>query len=370
MKNKINNKVVAAAFLGMVATAGYLFFANSKQLKTSNSPNSFGSAEVSVAVVQKQTVQLFQELPARVSASKISEVRPQIEGVIKKVKFTEGSFVKKGQQLYEIEPSIYQAASKSADRNLKTLRAKRDRYKILLEQDAVSKQEFDDLEASFAQAESDAEKAKTNFNYTKVLAPISGYIGKTNLTEGALVTANQAEVLTTITELDPIYVDMVQPIKEMQQLGDQKEIMVSLITDDPNYVAEGKLKFSEVFADASTDSVRLRALFSNKDKKLIPGMFVTAKLHLKPIEAILVLQRAAIRKADGGLMVWVVQGDVAKARPIKAEKISGDSWVVSEGLNDGDVVIVEGYLKVADGAKVNAVPFQSNAAQAEVLKNN
>ncbi len=367
MKNKINNKVITTIFFVIVAIIGYLFFANSKRAQVNDS-NSFGAAAVSVIVVQKQNVQLFQELPARVEASKISEVRPQIEGVIKKVKFTEGSFVKKGQQLYEIDPSIYQAASKSADRNLRTLSAKRDSYKILLEQDAVSKQEFEDLEASFAQAESDAKKAKTHFNYTKVLAPISGYIGKTNYTEGALVTANQAEILTTITELDPIYVDMVQPTKDILRLGEQKEILVSVETDDPNYVAEGRLKFSEVFADSSTDSIRLRALFSNKDKKLIPGMFVTAKLHLKPIEAVLVLQRAAIRMPDGGLMVWVVEGDFAKPRPIKADKVSGDSWVVLEGLNDGDIVIVEGYQKIADGSKVTSTPFENPDAKAEVKK--
>ncbi len=360
MRNKVK-KIKPAHVVGVLAVlfAGYFFWIKPKYNQANtNSASATRTTEVAVVTVKKQTVQLFQELPARVEAFKISEVRPQIEGVIKKVKFTEGSFVKEGQQLYQIDPSIYQAASNSADRNLKTLQAKRDRYQILLESDAVSKQEFDDVEAAFAQSQADAKKAKTNFNYTKVLAPISGYIGKSNLTEGALVTANQAEVLTTIAQLDPIYVDMVQPTKDMLQLGEQKGILVTVATDDPNYAAEGKLKFSEVFADQSTDSIRLRAVFTNKEQKLIPGMFVTAKLHLKAIEAVLVPQRATTRTPEGGLMVWVVAGDAAKERLIKAEKISGDSWVVEDGLVDGDIVIVEGYQKIADGDKVSAVPFR------------
>ncbi len=360
MRNKVK-KIKPAHVVGVLVIlfVGYFFWIKPKYNQANkNSASATRTTEVAVVTVKKQTVQLFQELPARVEAFKISEVRPQIEGVIKKVKFTEGSFVKEGQQLYQIDPSIYQAASNSADKNLKTLQAKRDRYQILLESDAVSKQEFDDVEAAFAQSQADAKKAKTNFNYTKVLAPISGYIGKSNLTEGALVAANQAEVLTTIAQLDPIYVDMVQPTKDMLQLGEQKGISVTVATHDPNYVAEGKLKFSEIFADQSTDSIRLRAVFTNKEQKLLPGMFVTAKLHLKPIEAVLVPQRATTRTPDGSLMVWVVAGDEAKPRPIKAEKISGDSWVVEDGLVDGDIVIVEGYQKVADGAKVSAVPFK------------
>lgn len=361
MRNKIKkqSKSIVAGVL-LVLIAGYFLWFNPKY-NQAGAINASGNraAEVTVVIVQKQSVQLFQELPARVNAFKISDVRPQIEGVIKKVKFTEGSFVKEGQQLYQIDPTIYQAASSSAERNLKTLRAKRDRYQILLEQDAVSKQEFDDVEAAFAQAESDAKKATANFNYTKVLAPISGYIGKSNLTEGALVTSNQSGILTTIAQLDPIYVDMVQPTKDALQLGDQKGVKVTVATDDPNYIAEGRLKFSEVFADESTDSVRLRAVFTNKERKLIPGMFVTAKLHLKLVEAVLVPQRATTRMPNGGLMVWVVAGGVAKPRPIKAEKISGDSWVVAEGLEDGEIVIVEGYQKIADGTKVNGVPFNA-----------
>jgi RND family efflux transporter MFP subunit len=226
--------------------------------------------------------------------------------------------------------------------------------------EAVSLQEYDDAIAAADQAKAALNKAKADIDYTKVYSPISGYVGKSNVTEGTLVTANQVGILTTVTQLDPIYVDMAQPTKDMLQLGQQKEIPVSLIMEGTEYQNTGVLKFSEVFADESTDSVRLRAKFSNKDKKLIPGMFVNAKLHLKPIDAITVPQKATNRGPDGSLIVWVVdQNNVAKPRPIKAEKTSDDNWIVSEGLADGEVVILEGFQKLSDGAKVKPIAVQT-----------
>ncbi len=361
MSNKIKKQSSLIVVSALVITiVGTFFWLNPKYNQASSFKASENrAAEVAVTIVQKQNVELFQDLPARVNGFKISEVRPQVGGVIKEIKFSEGSFVKKGQQLYQIDPVMYQSTWQSAQKNLKALRAKRDRYKILLEQDAVSKQEFDDIEASFAQADSDAQKAKANFSYSKVLAPISGYIGKSNLTEGALVDANQTNPLVTIVQLDPIYVDMVQTTKDALEIKDHNQIKVTIADENSSEIAEGKLKMIESFADESTDSVRLRALFENKNKKLIPGMFVKAKLHLKPIEVILVPQRATMRTPDGNLMVFVVQGDVAKMRPIKAERIFEDSWIVDSGLEDGEVLIVEGYQKIADGAKVNTVTFNA-----------
>lgn len=312
--------------------------------------------EVTAIAVKKNKVELSQELPGRVEAFKTSEVRPQVSGMIEKRLFNEGSFVKKNQPLYQINPTIYAANDESAAANLKTLQAKKERYEKLLEVDAISKQEYDDVVASFVQAASEAKKAKANLNFSKVLAPISGYVGKSNFSEGALVTANQVEVLTTITQLDPIYVDMAQPTKEALALSNQKEISVSLVSDDPNYSNFGKLKLTENFADETTDSVRLRAVFSNKDQKLIPGMFISAKLHLKPIEAITVPQKATTRMPDGSLSVWVIdQNNIAKMRMIKATQISGDNWIVESGLEEGEVVVLEGFLKIAEGAKVKAV---------------
>ena len=357
IKNKYR-KLIAFICLAAVAFCLYYFFW--LKPKSHQAPPAMAAmnniAEVNVITIKKELVQLSEELPARVSAFKISEIRPQIGGIIKKRTFEEGSFVHKDEQLYQINPAVYKTAFDEANQNLKTLRAKKERYKNLLKEDAISKQEFDDVNAAFATAEANFKQAKINLTYTEVRAPISGYIGKSNFTEGMLVTANQADVLTTITQLDPIYVDMVEPTKDMDNIKNQNEISVTVNLDDTTYKNTGKLKFSEVFADESTDSIRLRALFSNEDKKLIPGMFVTATLHFKPFEAITVPQRATNRAPGGALIVWVVDSDnTAKPRSIIAEKISGDNWIVESGLNEGDIVVYEGYQKLFDGAKVKPI---------------
>jgi len=343
-------KLIAVIFCFLVILAGYFFWIKPKYNQANVINASTNSAvEVTVVTVQKENPQLFIELPARVSAFKIAEIRPQIDGIIKKQTFTEGSFVKKGQMLYQIDPSSYQNTAEGSNNSLKAIRAKRDRYKILLEQDAISKQEFEDANSALGQAQSDAKKGN-------IYAPISGYIGKSNVTEGMLVTANQTTILTTIAQLDPIYVDMSQASKDAVKLGNQKDIPVSVITEDPTYQNIGKLKFSEVFVDESTDSVRLRALFSNKDKKLMPGMFVNARMHLKSSNTLTVPQRATNRAPDGSLIAWVVDKEnVVKPRTIKADQISGDSWVVIDGLSEGEVIVYEGFQKIADGAKVNPV---------------
>lgn len=357
IKNKYR-KLVAFICLAVIAFFLYYFFLLKPKSHQPNPAMVAMSAvpEVSVITIKKEFVQLREELPARISAYKTSEVRPQIGGVIKQRKFEEGSFVHKDEPLYQINPAAYKAAFDEANQNLKTLRAKKDRYKNLLKEDAIGKQEFDDVNAAFATAEANFKQAKINLTYTEVRAPISGYIGKSNFTEGMLVTANQADVLTTITQLDPIYVDMAEPTKDMDNIKNQNEISVTVNLDDATYQNTGKLKFSEVFADESTDSIRLRALFSNKDKKLIPGMFVTAILHFKPFEAITVPQRVANRVQGGALIVWVIDSEnTAKPRPIIAEKISGEDWIVESGLNEGDVVVYEGYQKLFDGAKVKPI---------------
>ena len=263
-----NHKVIAIVCSVAALLAGYFFWLQPKYNQANANKASLNPiTEVSVVQVKKHQINLTIDLPGRVNASKMSNLRPQVGGVIRKIKFIEGSFVKKGQQIYEIDSTIYKAAYASANSTLKSVRTKMNRYKNLLAQDAISKQEYDDITASLAQAKSEASRAKQNLNYTKVLAPISGYIGKSNFTEGALVTANQETALATITQLDPIYVDMEQPSKDVIALGHHQEIPVTLIDEDPSYDNIGTLKFSEMFADESTDSVRLRAIFSNKDKK-------------------------------------------------------------------------------------------------------
>lgn len=349
--------MIACAALLLVS--GYFFWYKPKYIAAkANVINLNKEIEVTVTNVAKQQVQLSTELSGRVNAHQISEIRPQISGVVRKIKFTQGSLVKKSQQLYEIDSDVYKAAYNSASRNLKALQAKKNRYKNLLAQDAISKQEFDDIKASFAAAQSEFSAAKKNLEYTKILAPISGHIGKSNITEGALVTANQTNILTTITQLDPVYVDFEQPSRDVISAGHHKKIPVTLFTDDPDYQNTGEVLFSEKFVDESTDSVRLRAIFQNKDQKLLPGMFVKGKIYLKPFKAITVPQRAASRAPNGALTVWVVdEGSFAKPRIIKADKIYQDSWIVKDGVNEGEIIVYEGFQKLADGAKVKPIPL-------------
>ncbi len=308
-----------------------------------------------VITIKTQEVQITKEIPGRVFAYKMSEIRPQVSGIIVKQLFTEGGFVKKGQQLYQVDPAIYQSDYSSSLVNLESARAKRERYQTLLAENAVSKQEYDEVSAVYAAAEAQYQKSKANLNYSKILAPISGYIGKSNLTEGSLVTAGQTEVLATISQLDPIYVDIMQPSKEVIKIDAQQEIKVGLVFEDSEEMF-GVLKFSEVFSDSSTDSMRLRALFSNQNKRLLPGMFVTAKLYLKPVNKITIPQRISTRNVDGTLTVWVVEKDnLAKQRVIKASGAFKDQWIISEGLNDGEMVVFDGFQKMFDGMKVNPI---------------
>jgi membrane fusion protein (multidrug efflux system) len=354
--NKNNKKITVLLFIIVALGAFYFFYLKPKLFAANQSGYGQGAPEVTVVTVKKQPIQLFLELPGRVIALKTSQVRPQVDGIVRKRVFAQGSFVKEGQQLYQIEPRVYQIAFDKAKTALKNAAAKQTRYQKLLEFDAVSKQEYDDAETALAQARADFKKAKTDLTYTKVLAPISGYVGSSNISSGMLVTANQPGFLTTIVQIDPVYVDMVQPSKEIEQLAKQKGIAVSLTIDGVPYENHGTFMFSEVFVDDSTDSVRLRAEFSNKNKKLMPGMFVSAKLHLKPFDALTVPQRATTHGDDGNLIIWVVdENNIAKPRIIKASQAFNDMWIVEEGLNEGEKIIYEGFQKIADGAKVSPV---------------
>jgi membrane fusion protein, multidrug efflux system len=364
---KKNNRFLPYAFLILIAALGYFYFSKFRNLPQNNAQaNQPMAMPVDVMIAQKQPVETIIELPARISGYKISQVRPQASGVIKKRNFVEGNFVKEGQQLYQIDSVIYEANYKKAKTNLKAVRAKRDRYKNLLEQEAISKQEFEDLEASLAQAESEYHSAKENFNYTKVYAPISGYVGKSNFTEGTLVSANQVEPLTTISSLDPIYADISQSSSEGVLLRKQKNIKVTLVVGEKEFEEKGELKMVESFVSESTDSIQLRALFSNKNQQLLPGMFATAKLHLPAFDAITIPQRAAVRNSSGNLTIWIVEGNVAKMRQIKAEKTINDNWIVEEGLNEGEIVIIQGTMKIFEGANVIATVKNDEAKEGEL----
>jgi membrane fusion protein (multidrug efflux system) len=343
--------------------------------------------EVGVVVIKPQRVALTTELAGRISAYLVAEVRPQVGGIIQKRLFTEGADVKEGEVLYQIDPTIYQAAYNSAraalaraEANLDPARLKAARYEDLVKIDAVSQQDFDDASAALKQAEADVEAGKAaletariNLAYAKVTAPISGRIGRSSVTDGALVTANQPAALATIQQLGTVYVDVTQSSAELLRLKEnlargllksnataQTKVML-LLEDGSSYPLPGTLKFSEVTVDQSTGSITLRAVFPNPKQTLLPGMFVRAIVQEGTNEqGILVPQRGVTRNPAGNAMVMVV-GSEEKVEPrvIKVVQTVGDNWLVSEGLKAGDRVILEGLQKARPGTPVKAVPFGS-----------
>ncbi len=353
--------------------------------KKATAPQQMPPPEVGVITVKPQHVALTTELPGRTSAYYVAEVRPQVGGIILKRLFTEGSDVKAGAVLYQIDPAIYQAAYAStkaalsrAEANAVPLRLKAERYGQLVEINAVSKQDSDDTSAQLKQAEADIEAAKAaletariNLAYTKITAPISGRIGRSSVTDGALVTANQPVALATIQQLSTVYVDVTQSSAELLKLkqnlasglmkkGGADQARVKLVLEDGNaYPLEGTLKFSEVTVDQSTGSIILRAIFPNPKQTLLPGMFVRAVIEEGVNDrAILVPQQGVTRTPQGDAMVMVVGAEEkVEPRTIKVARTVGDSWLVSEGLNTGDRVILEGIQRARPGTPVKAVPF-------------
>lgn len=344
-----------------------------------------GTPEVSVITIQTQRVELTTELPGRVAASLVAEVRPQVGGIIQNRLFTEGSDVKAGDALYQIDPATYQAAFDGAKATLAKAEANRepvklraDRYKELMASEAVSVQDHDDAVAALKLAEAEIESAKAaleaariNLAYTKVTAPISGRIGRSSVTNGALVTASQATALATIQQLDQVYVDVTQSSTEILRLrkalesgqltNHQRQATVKLTLDDGSqYPQPGSLKFSEAFVDESTGSVTLRTLFPNPKLTLLPGMFVRIVLEEGVKEqGILVPQRGVTRNPAGKAMVMAVGADEkVEPRIIQTDRTVGENWLVNEGLKPGDRVILEGLQKARPGTPVKAVPFQ------------
>ncbi|HOY22945.1 MAG TPA: efflux RND transporter periplasmic adaptor subunit [Cellvibrio sp.] len=340
--------------------------------------------EVGVITVSTASATVESELPGRTSAYRKAEVRPQVSGIIQKRLFTEGAEVKAGAQLYQIDPATYEAAYSSAqaqlasaEANFLAAKARNARVQNLSSSKVISQQDADDSVAAFAQAQAGLEIAKAavetariNLKYTKVVAPIGGVIGKSSVTEGALVSAGQTQVLTTIQQLDPIYVDVSQSADELLKLRRQimsgkvaapGEAKVSLtLNDGSRYEQEGRLQFAEVGVSESTGTVVLRALFPNPNKLLLPGMFVRTQLQEGVhANAILVPQQGITRDRSGGATTLVVTKDnKVELRSIKTSRAVGDKWLVEEGLAVGEQVIVEGLQKVKPGATVKAVPAQ------------
>lgn len=365
----LNRCVVSAAV--SLALAGSFVLTGCKGQEQAQSQQ---APEVTVVTIKQQTVPITTELAGRTSPYLVSEVRPQVNGIVQRRLFTEGSDVQAGMPLYQIDPATYQADLNSAaatlsraQANVASARAKASRYRDLVGINAVSKQEYDEAVAAYKQAEADVasgraavDTARINLNYTRVVAPISGRIGKSTVTPGALVTANQANALTSIQQLDPIYVDVTQSSNDLLKLKRQlaegqlqqagaNGARVKLILDDgTEYPQEGTLQFSDVTVDQSTGSITIRAVFPNPNHDLLPGMYVRAMLETAQKEqAILVPQQGVTRTPQGVATVLVVAKDgTVSQREIKTLSTIGDKWLVTSGLKAGEKVIIEGSQRV------------------------
>ncbi|WP_372866239.1 efflux RND transporter periplasmic adaptor subunit [Pseudomonas sp.] len=325
--------------------------------------------QVGVVTLQPQAFTLTSELPGRTSAYRIAEVRPQVNGIILKRLFTEGREVKAGQQLYQIDPSTYAATLKSAQASLQSSKSLADRYKLLVDEQAVSRQEFDEAQAKRLQAEAVVQSAQIDLRYTKVLAPISGRIGRSAITEGALVSNGQSNAMAVIQQLDPIYVDVTQSSLAMlklrrelasgqlQKAGENAARVKLILEDGSEYAELGQLEFAEVSVDEGTGSVTLRAVFPNPNHDLLPGMFVHAQLQAGVNrEAILAPQQGVTRDLKGQPTALVVgQDNKVELRELKADRTVGNQWLINQGLYSGDRLITEGlqFIKPGDQVRVS-----------------
>lgn len=325
--------------------------------------------EVIVLSVRSEPLRLTTILPGRTRANLVAEVRPQVGGILLKRAFQEGAEVKEGQLLYQIDTAPYRAALTRAEASLDSAQSLMRRYESLVKSHAISQQQYDDARSQYLQANAAVESARIDLGYTRITAPISGRIGRSKVTQGALVTANQAAELATVQQLDPIYVDIVQPSIALLQLKDdlangqlksdgknQADIRVKL-ENGRDYAYTGKLQFSEVSVDESTGSVTLRAIFPNPQGDLLPGMFVRAELEEGVRQqALLVPQRAVSRDSQGKTSVFVVDANNAvKERELTIERAVDGQWLISDGLKVGTRVIVDGIQHVRPGMKVKPI---------------
>jgi membrane fusion protein (multidrug efflux system) len=322
--------------------------------------------KVGVITLQPQAFTLTSELPGRTAAYRVAEVRPQVNGIILKRLFTEGGEVKAGQQLYQIDPAMYEATLKSAQATQQSSASLADRYRQLVDEQAVSRQEYDEAQAKRLEAEAAAQSAAINLRYTKVLAPISGRIGRSAASEGALVSNGQAGAMAVIQQLDPIYVDVTQSSMDMlklrnelasgrlQKAGENAAKVKLVLEDGSLYAEEGTLEFSEVSVDQGTGSVILRAVFANPKHELLPGMFVHAQLQSGvSAAAILAPQQGVTRNLKGQPTALVVnQDNKVELRELKAERTVGNQWLIEQGLQAGDRLITEGLQFVKPGSAV------------------
>lgn len=337
--------------------------------------------QVSVMTIEEQVISLNNELPGRVEAFKTAEIRPQVSGIIQSRFFEEGSLIEEGQQLYQIDAARYEADYQSANATLQNIKAElelalalQDRYRSLVKTNAVSEQEFDSAKASVAQAEAavslsqaEVKIAKINLDYTKVYAPISGYISPSTVTEGALVTAQQRVALATIRQLDPVYVDLSQSAADAKTF--QQSLMTSRMTEgedakfevtlllgnsDSVYPYKGSLYAIDLAVDENTGTIRLRSVFPNPNAALLPGMFVRATIDdIGTQQTIIVPQKAVSIDTDGSKAVWIIDtSNIARKRAVVTSTTYKNNWVIKNGLEVGDTVVVEGTMMLKEGVKV------------------
>ncbi|MGK9145530.1 efflux RND transporter periplasmic adaptor subunit [Xanthomonas euvesicatoria] len=356
---------------------------------SSRQPPQMPQTQVGVQTLKAQRLAVDQTLSGRTVAYVTSDVRPQVGGILRKRLFTEGQDVQAGQVLYEIDPASYQAAYDTAKGDLAqaeaavlSARPKAQRYQTLVGLDAVSKQDGDDAlatlrsnQAAVVAAKASLQTARINLDYTRITAPVSGRIGTSSYTPGALVSAGQSEVLATINQLDPIYVDVTQSSAQLLQLRrqldtgqlkavDGKAEVTLQLEDGSTYAHSGTLEVVDAAVDTATGTVKLRAVVPNPERVLLPGMYVTAKLSMAVDEqAILVPQQAISRNSKGQAVAMVVGSDNKVAqRVLTTGDAIGDKWVVRQGLKAGDKVIVQGLQKASVGAEVRAVEVSQTAA--------
>ncbi len=384
-----------------------LFIPGCKSTATPTGPGPVGPVEVATVEIQPERTLLTTQLPGRTSAYLVAEIRPQVNGLIQSREFQEGAFVKAGQLLYQIDPAPYEAAYNqakaavataeadlaTAEANLPALRSRVERFRKLLEIRAVGQQDYDDAEAALLQAEANIETrrravesaraavevARINLSYTPIRSPISGRIGVSNITVGALATAYQPTPLAVVQQLHPIYVDVTQAsadliaLRRRLQSGQLKKSgptqnQVQLFLEDGTpYPLKGTLQFKDVTVDPTTGSIRVRMVFPNPENVLLPGMFVRAVVEEGINEqALLVPQQGVTRDVKGNAVALVVGKDEkVEQRVLTLDRAIGNKWLVTDGLVAGDRVIVEGLQRVRPGVPVRAVPFVAPDASPE-----
>lgn len=367
----------------VVVAVGLVYLAWDNKPSQANQPAQAKAApapEVAVVTMQEKSVTLTSELPGRTAVYQVAEIRPQVGGIIQKRAFTEGAEVKAGQLLYQIDPASYEvavararAAVASAKAELEPARLKARRFADLIRSKAVSQQDHDEAQAAFAlaqanvaSAQAELEAARIDLERTRVSAPIDGRIGRSSITPGALVTANQATAMATVQQLDPIYVDLTQSNMEllrlkralangtMQSAGEAGTRVRLILEDGSTYAQTGTLQLAEASVDQSTGAVTLRAVFPNPNRELLPGMYVRAVIEEGVLaQALLIPQQAVTRNAHGEAQALIVDGqDTLALRTLELAQAVGGDWIVRQGLSAGDRVVVEGLQKARPGMQV------------------